>query len=240
MEGPKVQLFVTCLVDSLAPQVGRATVDALERAGCSVEFPDAQGCCGQPAFNVGLVDEARRMAAHTLDVLDETEGRVVIPSGSCAVMIARHYEELFAGTSREGQVERVAERVRELTQYLVDDLDVPVGAQCDGCAVAFHHSCHGLRGLGLEHQADRLLQDVARVALENDRECCGFGGLFAVEMPAVSTAIMNEKLDRVEESGADTLVGGDISCLLHLAGGLHRRGSAIEVKHIAELLGDAT
>lgn len=236
MNGPKVQLFVTCLVDALAPQVGRASVDALEETGCVVEFPLEQGCCGQPAFNVGLVEDARKMATHTLDVLDDTEGPVVVPSGSCAVMIAHHYEELFAGTRREGQARRVAERVRELTQYLVDDMETETRARCEGCKLAYHYSCHGLRDLGLDHQADQLLEGTERLDLEGDKDCCGFGGLFAVEMPAVSTAIMNEKLDRIEESGADTLVGSDISCLVHIAGGLRRRGSDIEVKHIAELL----
>lgn len=232
----QVQLFVTCLVDSLAPEVGRATVSALERAGCRVGFPTEQGCCGQPAFNVGMTDVARVMATQTLDVLDETEGPVIVPSGSCAVMITHHYQEVFEGTGREDQVKRVAGRVRELTQYLVDDLDSPLSAACEGCTVAYHYSCHGLRQLGLEDQADRLLASIQRAELENDKECCGFGGLFAVEMPAVSTAIMDTKLDRIEESGADTLVGGDVSCLLHLEGGLRRRGSNIGVKHIAQLL----
>lgn len=208
----------------------------LEKTGCAVEFPIAQGCCGQPAFNVGLVDEARTMAAHTLDVLDATEGTVVVPSGSCAAMIVHHYSELFAGTSREGQVGRVAQRVRELTQFLVDDLGADVKAGCGDCSVAYHYSCHGLRQLGLARQADELLSETSRATLEGDRECCGFGGLFAVEMPAVSAAIMDAKLDRVEASGADTLVGGDVSCLIHLEGGLRRRGSTIAVRHIAELL----
>lgn len=241
MEGQAVQLVVTCLVDAMAPQVGRATLSALEAAGCQVEFPEGQTCCGQPAFNVGLVDQAREIAAHTIEVLDETEGPIVLPSGSCAEMIIHHYPELFAGTERAEQVERVAGRTRELTQFLVDDLDAEITSSCGDCSVAYHYSCHGMRGLGLAGQADRLLDGVDRVELEDDRECCGFGGLFSVEMPAVSTAIMNAKLDSIEASGADTLVGGDISCLMHLAGGLHRRGSSIEVKHIAELLaGDDT
>ncbi len=236
MEGPQVQLFVTCLVDALAPQVGRATLAALEGAGCQVDFPQGQGCCGQPAFNVGLNDDSRKMAAHTLDVLDETEGPIVVPSGSCAQMIVHHYPELFEGTDREEQADRVAGRTRELTQFLVDDLGTDSSASCDGCSVAYHYSCHGLRGLGLEGQADQLLASVDRVDLNRDKECCGFGGLFSVEMPAVSAAIMDEKLDNVEASGADTLVGGDISCLTHLEGGLRRRGSSIVVKHIVELL----
>jgi L-lactate dehydrogenase complex protein LldE len=238
MEGPQVQLFVTCLVDALAPEVGRATLDVLERAGCSVEFPIEQGCCGQPAFNVGLLDEARLMAGQTLDVLDGTEGPVVTPSGSCAAMMAHHYRDLFSGTSREDQAQRVAGRVRELTQFLVDDLEADVSASCRDCAVAYHYSCHGLRELGLSGQADRLLENVDRVPLAEDRECCGFGGLFSVEMPAVSVAIMNAKLDHIVESGATTLVGGDVSCLMHIEGGLRRRGADIDVKHIAELLGD--
>jgi L-lactate dehydrogenase complex protein LldE len=236
MEGPQVQLVVTCLVDALAPQVGRATLAVLENSGCRVDFPEGQTCCGQPAFNVGLTGQAREMAAHTLDVLDATEGPIVVPSGSCAQMIVHHYAELFEDTDRAEQVERVAERTRELTQFLVDDLGADITASCDGCSVAYHYSCHGLRGLGLEAQADRLLESVDRVNLDGDKECCGFGGLFSVEMPAISAAIMDEKLDRLEASGAETLVGGDVSCLIHLEGGLRRRGSKVVVRHIAELL----
>lgn len=176
------------------------------------------------------------MAAHTLDVLDATDGPVVVPSGSCAEMIVHHYPELFAGGDRADQAERVASRTRELTQFLVDDLSAEIEASFDDCTVAFHYSCHGLRGLGLDHQADRLIEAGSRAELEDDKECCGFGGLFAVEMPAVSAAIMKAKLDRVEASGADVLCGGDVSCLMHLEGGLRRRGSTIEVRHIAELL----
>ncbi len=238
MEGPKVQLFVTCLVDSLAPEVGRATVDALEKGGCVVEFPLDQGCCGQPAFNVGLVDHARSMAAHTLEVLDATEGPIVVPSGSCAAMIARHYRGLFNDADRAQQVIRISSRIRELTQFLVDDLEAEITASCQGCTIAYHYSCHGLREMGLDHQADRLLQDVERVDLEGATECCGFGGLFSVEMPAVSEAIMDVKLDQIEASGANTVVGSDISCLLHIEGGLRRRGSPVAVKHIAQLIGD--
>jgi L-lactate dehydrogenase complex protein LldE len=236
MDRSRVQLLVTCLVDALAPRVGRAAVAVLVSSGCDVSVPDDQTCCGQPAYNVGLWAEAREMAAHTLDLLDVTAGTVVVPSGSCTEMIVHHYPALFAGTDREEQAVRIANRTRELTQFLVDDLDAQATASCDDCAVAYHNSCHGSRGLGLGDQADRLLREVQRVPLEGAEECCGFGGLFSVEMPAVSAAIMNEKLDRVEASGADTLVGSDISCLIHLEGGLRRRGSEIEVRHIAELL----
>ncbi len=239
MPGRQVQLFVTCLVDSLAPEVGRATVSALEQAGCVVSFPEGQACCGQPAYNVGLHDEAREMASQTLGVLDGTDGPIVMPSGSCAAMIRHHYTTLFENSAEAAKAERVQSRVRELSELLVDDLETDSKASGDGCQVAYHYSCHGLRELGLSHQADELLSEVDRVVLEDDRECCGFGGLFSVEMPAVSAAILEKKLDAIEASGADVLVGGDFSCLVHIEGGLRRRGSDVEVRHLAELLGDS-
>lgn len=229
--------MVTCLVDTLAPHVGRAAVNSLESAGCHVDFPADQTCCGQPAMNVGHTDRARQMAAHTLDVFDATVGPIVIPSGSCAEMIIHHYPRLFSGTEREAQAHRVAARVRELTSFLIEDTERPATASCDR-PVALHYSCHGLRGLGLDASADRIMEDTNRIPLEGDRECCGFGGVFSIQMPDVSAAIMDAKLDRVEESGAEVLVGGDISCLIHLEGGLRRRGSTIEVKHIVELIDD--
>lgn len=240
MEGPQVQLLVTCLVDALAPQVGRAALSVLEAEGCTVAFAEGQTCCGQPAFNVGLLDSAREMASHTLDVLDTTDGPVVVPSGSCAEMIVHHYPELFEGTDRQDQARRLAERTRELTQYLVDDLGSETRADCGGCSVAYHYSCHGLRGLGLAEQADRLLEATDRVELEGDKECCGFGGLFSVEMPSISAAILEEKLNHIEASGADIVVGGDVSCLIHIGGGLRRRGSDVEVKHVAEVLAEGS
>jgi L-lactate dehydrogenase complex protein LldE len=190
-------------------------------------------------LNVGLVDEARLMAGQTLDVLDATEGDVVIPSGSCTAMVTHHYERLFAGTEREEQARRVASRVFELTQFIVDVSGAEPELSCGGCTVAYHYSCHGLRELGLSRQADQLLETIDRVNLQDDRECCGFGGLFSIEMPAVSEAIMDKKLDAIEASGAEMVVGGDVSCLVHIAGGLRRRGSQVQVKHIAELMAGA-
>lgn len=241
MAAQTVQLLVTCLVDVFAPEVGRATIRALNLAGCEVEFPDAQTCCGQPAFNVGLVDDATAMAIHTLDVLDDTEGPIVVPSGSCAAMLAVHYPELLAQTTHAEKAGRVAGRVRELSQFLVDDRGITgLDAVCDGCTFTIHRSCHGLRTLGLGDQVDQLVAAVAGstiVPLEGAEECCGFGGLFAVEMPEVSAAIMKSKLDRVLATGADIVVGGDISCLLHLEGGLRRRGSRVSVRHFVEVIG---
>lgn len=239
-----VQLFVTCLVDGLAPEVGEATVAVLERAGCTVEFPTDQTCCGQPAFNAGLTKDAVAMARKTVETLDRTDGPIVLPSGSCADMLIHHTPSMLAGTRWEDAARRVADRVRELTQFLVDDLRVSdLGLECEACRVVYHPSCHGYRNLGIRAQAETLLDNTVgvdrRVATEAD-QCCGFGGLFAIEMPGVSAAIMNTKLDDLEATGADLVVGGDISCLLHLEGGFRRRGSTMGVRHIAELLAEAT
>ena len=233
-----VQLFVTCLVDGFAPQVGQATVRLLEQHGQTVEFPVDQTCCGQPALNAGIREDARAMAAHTVAVLDKTQGPIVVPSGSCAEMMIHRFPELLSSGPEAAAALRVANRVRELTQFLVDDLSIDVQATGAG-TVTVHKSCHGLRGLGIETEIETLVdgvEGVERCDLEGADECCGFGGLFSIEMPEVSTAILNTKLDHVVASGAQTVVGGDISCLMHIGGGLHRRGSAIETRHVVELL----
>jgi len=239
----KVQLFVTCLVDSFYPGVGEAVVDVLERHGCIVEFPFDQTCCGQPAFNVGYHDQAKAMAEHTINVLDATEGTIVVPSGSCADMMINHSPELLSADDKlRTAADRVAGRVREFTQFLVEDLGVTdSGAACPGRTATYHPSCHGFRNLGIRQQPEALLDNVTgleRVDLPDAETCCGFGGLFSVEMPEVSASIMSTKLTNVEASGADLLVGVDVSCLMHLAGGLRRRSSKIEVKHIAEVLAE--
>jgi L-lactate dehydrogenase complex protein LldE len=236
--GTQVQLFVTCLVDAFYPEVGEATVDLLERAGCAVEFPFDQTCCGQPAFNGGFRDEARAMAIHTVDVLDATDGPIVVPSGSCGQMMSHHIPDLLAGTPHHAAALRVAARVRELTAFLVDDLGF-TAAPGAGAAVTYHPSCHGLRGLGLETQPTALIDaapGVARMPLPDAAQCCGFGGLFSVELPEVSAAMLDEKLEAIESTGADYVVGTDVGCLMHIGGGLRRRGAATRTCHVAELL----
>ena len=239
---PSVQLFVTCLVDSLFPDVGESVVEVLERQGLKVEFPIDQTCCGQPAFNAGYADEARAMTKHTLDVLDATEGPVIVPSGSCAQMIIDHASELVADDhDYTAKAERVAGRTREFTSFLVDDLGLAdVGARCAPTRATYHPSCHGLRGLGISDQPRVLLDHVEgldMVDLPDAETCCGFGGIFSVELPEVSAAMMRTKLDNVATTGASLLVGGDVGCLMHLGGGLRREtGTEVEISHIAELL----
>jgi L-lactate dehydrogenase complex protein LldE len=234
-----VSLFTTCLVQGLYPQVIEASVEVLTRAGCEVTIPNSQTCCGQAPFNAGLVAETRRLAMKALDDL-EGDAPIVVPSGSCADMLTHHLPHLFADEpGLYARAKAVSNRVRELSSFLVDHLGVTdIGARFDA-TVAFHNSCHGMRNLGLGRQATALLANVESlqlVSLSRPEECCGFGGLFSVELPEVSAAIMTSKLNDLEASGAQYVVGGDASCLLHLAGGLHRRQSSIGVKHLAEIL----
>ena len=235
-----VQLFVTCLVNSLYPNVGKASVALLEKAGYRVEVPLDQTCCGQPAFNGGFADEATSMARQTLDVLDRTEGPIIVPSGSCASMMIKHSPSLVAADAKySAMARRVGSRTRELTQFLAEVGALELSAPgCGGCVTTYHASCHGLRSLGVLDEPKQLLADagVERVDLEGEDECCGFGGLFSIKMPEVSAAMMDTKIDRIEASGADVVVGVDVSCLMHIGGGLKRRGSAVTAKHIAEVL----
>lgn len=234
-----VALFITCLADQLYPGVGAATVRVLERAGCTVGFPPGQTCCGQVAFNSGYQDEARAMARRFLDLF-EGDGPVVAPSGSCAEMVRRWYPLLFRDDpALLARAHSLAARTYELSEYLVRVLQkTDLGAEFPG-AVAYHSSCRGLRGLGLLEEPLTLLRSVRGLRLVELRgydECCGFGGLFSVKFAALSGAMLSSKLDAIESSGADVVVGTDASCLMHIAGGLARRGSGIRVMHLAEVL----
>jgi L-lactate dehydrogenase complex protein LldE len=236
----RVQLFVTCLVDQFFPDVGLATARVLERVGVAVEVPDGLTCCGQPAFNGGFQDQARRMARHTVDVLSRSDAPVVIPSGSCADMIVHRYPDLLSDDRSYAQRSRdLAARTYELSQFLVDVLGVTdVGAR-SFLRVAYHPSCHTLRGLGVDHQPRELLRNVRGLdclELPDGETCCGFGGLFAVKMADISGAMLQQKLDAIGRSDASVVVGTDVSCLMHIAGGLRRRSGAITVKHLAEIL----
>jgi L-lactate dehydrogenase complex protein LldE len=238
----RVQLLVTCLVDTVAPHVGFAVVAVLERLGLVVQVPRGQTCCGQPAFNSGSWDDAREMARHTIDVFERDDAPIVVPSGSCGDMVIHQAVRLLgddAGYAHRARA--VAARTYELTAFLVDILGVrDVGAHSLD-RVAYHPACHGLRGLGLRRQPEALLDGVrgaGRCPLQDAETCCGFGGLFAVKMAEISGSLLDRKLDAIEASGADTVVSGDVSCLVHIAGGLRRRGSAIKVKHLAELLAE--
>jgi L-lactate dehydrogenase complex protein LldE len=236
----RARLLVTCLVDSLRPDVGFAVVRLLERAGVQVEVPADQTCCGQPAFNAGCWEDARDIARHMIDVFGEGDLPVVVPSGSCADMAIHQAPALLAGDARYAErAQALAARTWELTAFLVDVLGLTdLGAASSG-RVAYHPACHGLRGLGLERQPEALLEGVRgieRCPLDEAQTCCGFGGLFAMKMSDISGSLLDRKIASIERSGADTLVATDISCLLHIGGGLRRKGSPVKVRHLAELL----
>jgi L-lactate dehydrogenase complex protein LldE len=236
---PQVALFVTCLVDQLFPRVGEAAVRVLQRAGCGVHFPEAQTCCGQATFNDGFQEDARRLARRFLDVFEGADA-VVTPSGSCAAMVREWYPRLLRGTpALAARADALARRTYELSEYVVRVLSVTdLGARFP-VAVAYHASCHGLRGLGLLEEPLQLLRavhDLRLVPLRGAEECCGFGGVFSVKFSALSGAMLASKLDAIEASGADVVTATDVSCLMHIGGGLARRQSRVRAMHLAEVL----
>jgi L-lactate dehydrogenase complex protein LldE len=235
-----VQLFITCLVDSFYPRTGEAIVDIFRRLGISVEFPRDQTCCGQPAFNAGLRDEARPLAEHTIRVFEATTGDIVMPSGSCAHMLKHNYLELFAeDPAWLPRAQTLASRVYEFTEYLVDKLGVTdLGARWDGL-LTYHPSCHLLRGMNIDRQPRALLANVRGaqvVDLPNAEECCGFGGVFSMEHPELSGEWLKRKIMNLEKTESPTLVLAEAGCLMHIAGGLHRQKKSQRVVHIAEVL----
>lgn len=235
-----VQLFVTCLIETLRPEAGMAVVRVLEALGVRVEFPIAQTCCGQPAFNGGAWDDARAMGRYTLQVLSKSPAPIVVPSGSCGDMFIHHYPELFANDPKYGPLAKeIAARTYEFSQFLVQVLGITDLHAQFGERVAYHPSCHLSRGMGITQPPRELLANVQGttvVELTGSTECCGFGGLFAIKMGDISGAMLERKLDAIEAAQVQTVVGCDISCLLHLGGGLHRRGSHVKTKHLAEIL----
>ncbi len=241
--GRRVSLFVTCLVDLLYPDTGLAVVDVLAHLGVAVDFPMGQTCCGQPAFNAGYWREARRVAAHFLRAFRDAEV-IVTPSGSCAAMVRHEFPRLFAGDpARRAEAERLAGLTWELTEFIVEGLGVSDlrGRLPTPTTVAFHDSCHGLRLLGLGADARALvgnLDNVTVVAWDHGQTCCGFGGLFSVKMADLSGAMLADKLDHIERSGADAILTGDVSCLMHMNGGLEKRGQPPRVRHVADLLAE--
>ena len=236
----RVQLLVTCLVDRLFPDTGMAVVRILEKLGVAVDCPAAQTCCGQPAFNAGFRDDARALARHTVDVFSASPAPVVIPSGSCGDMVIHQYAALLADDPvYAARARGLAARTFEFTQFLVEQLGVTDLGRTGEGTVAYHACCHGLRGLGIRDQPTTLIDHVdglTRVPLPEHDVCCGFGGLFAVKMSDISSAMLARKLDCIEHCGASTIAVTDVSCAMHMAGGLHRRGSPVTVRHVADLL----
>ena len=235
-----VQLFITCILDTLYPETGEAVVRVLRRAGVQVDFPSGQTCCGQPAFNAGMREQARQIAQHTIRTFESTSGWVVIPSGSCAAMVRHGYLELFQNDPVwHPRAQALADRTIEFTEFLVDKLGViDLGARFPA-TVAYHASCHLSRGLGIIQQPKLLLRAVKEatlVELPEVQDCCGFGGLFSIEHPEVSKAMLDRKIQNFDKSGAEILAACDLGCLTHINGGLHRQGKPPCGLYIADIL----
>jgi len=231
----RVSLFATCLGDQFFADSVADAVRLLRSLGVDVDFPEAQTCCGQPAYNAGYHEEAARMARHTLRVFEASE-RVVLPSGSCAAMLRVFYPDLVPGVPAE----RLAARTFELAQFIVHELGVKdLGTGLSGQRIAYHHGCHALRELGTGTEATTLLTNAGAelVPWEADRECCGFGGTFAVKHGAVSAGMADRKLDSLPEVGC--LTSADGGCLLQLAGRARQRGRPMVARHLASLLWQA-
>lgn len=241
-EKPRVGLLITCLVDLFRPSVGFAAVRLIEQSGCEVIVP-AQTCCGQPAYNSGDRKTARDIAVQNIDAFANCD-YVVAPSGSCGGMMAKHYPELFADDpNMAARANAFAAKCHELVSFLVDVRGLTkVDARFDR-QVTYHDSCSGLRELAIRDQPRRLLSTVEGLTLtelKNADVCCGFGGTFAVKYGEISNEIVTEKCSHVSASGAPVLLAGDLGCLMNMAGKLARQGSAIEVRHIAEVLAGMT
>lgn len=228
----KVALFITCLADHFFAEAGADAVRLLRHLGCEVAFPEGQTCCGQPAHNAGLAQEASRMAAHTTRVLAGSEV-VVLPSGSCAAMISREYPTLGAGWE-------LSERTWELSAFVHSRLGGrELGRGLEGKRIAYHQGCHALRQLGLEEEPIELLKNAGAEVVDwpTATECCGFGGLFSAKVAAVSSAMADAKLATLPE--VDWVVSGDPGCLLQLSGRARREGSELEFRHLASVLWEA-
>ncbi|HEX4302781.1 MAG TPA: (Fe-S)-binding protein [Rhizomicrobium sp.] len=238
---PRVGLFVTCLIDLVRPQVGFAAVKLLEQAGCTVEVPAAQTCCGQPAWNAGADKDAVDIARNVIMAFEDFD-YVVVPSGSCGGMIKRHYPEVFEKDAVWlPRARALAAKTHELMSFLVKVRGMTGVAAQYARKVCYHDSCSSAREMGVKSEPRALLGSVGGLSiaeLSDPQTCCGFGGLFSVKYPEISERMADDKIADVCATGADTLVGGDLGCLLHLAGRMKRQGKTLSVRHAAEVLAD--
>ena len=236
---PRVALFVTCLVDLMRPSVGFAAVKLLEQAGCTVEVPTAQTCCGQPAHNSGDKATAEALARQTIAACEGYD-YVVAPSGSCAGMLKSHYPKLLADDAAwKSRADAFSAKVYELIAFLVDVRAMTGVSQTLIARATYHDSCSGLRELGIKDQPRTLLASVEGLELVEMADCevcCGFGGTFAVKYSDISNAMVEKKCANIAESGADLVLAGDLGCLMNMAGKLRRDGSTAKARHIAEVL----
>lgn len=239
----RVGFFVSCLVDLYRPNVGFASIELLEQAGCEVAVPESQTCCGQPAYNSGDTKSTRNIAKATIKAFEPYD-YVVAPSGSCAAMIKHHYPELFTDDPEWSErANNLGQRVFELTQFLVDVMQVDLATHAFTESVTYHDSCSGLRELDIKTQPRTLLSTVSNVSvreMEDTDVCCGFGGTFCVKFPDISERMVSDKSALAKQTGATVLTGGDLGCLLNISGRMQRLDIPMRVYHVAEILAGKT
>ena len=241
--GQRIGLFVTCLIDLYRPNVGFAAVKLLENAGYSVEVPEAQSCCGQPAFNNGDFDSTRAIAKQVIEAFEQYD-YMIGASGSCMGTIKTHYPDLFTNESEWlARAKKLSDKTYELTSFLTDIAGVKSVNASFNAVVTYHDSCSGLRELGVKQQPRALLNSVGGLSLnemQNSETCCGFGGTFCVKFPQISTRLVSDKIENIENSEASVVLGGDMGCLLNISGRLQRLDKPVRVYHVAEVLADMT
>ena len=244
----RASLFVTCIIDQIYPEVGDSTVNVLKRLGVDLDFPRAQTCCGQPAFNAGFWSDAKPLARRTIEIF-QNDRYVVVPSGSCASMVRVFYSELFHDEPlMQNRIASLASRTFELSEFIVDVLGITDLSQFADSGpteptrkVTYHEGCHLRRELGALTQPRALLNSlpgIELVEMEQSEVCCGFGGTFSVKYPEISGAMLNDKINFASETGADALAACDSSCLMHIGGGIEKRGMPIRPLHLASLIDD--
>ncbi len=235
---PTVYFFATCLVDSLYPEAGIAAIRLIQNQGVDVVFPRHQSCCGQPAYNSGFPQEARKVARKQMTVFSKNYP-VVVPSGSCAGMMKQHYPNLFAGTSEAGRAQAFSQRVYELTEFLVRVLNIRLEDRGVPVKVTWHSSCHAMREMGVTDDSKSLIRQLGSVdliELARENECCGFGGTFAVKQPRISAAMVQDKVQKVTESRAALMLTGDCGCLMNITGAMEKMRAPVKGQHIAEFI----
>lgn len=235
----QVALLVTCIVDQAMPDVGVSTVNVLRRAGYDVVFPPAQTCCGQPYFNSGFQNEAKKLARRTIDIFADFEA-IVLPSGSCTTMIRKEYPHLLKNEQKYYyRALRLAQKTFELGEFLSKEGKLPVSEIDAGEkeAITYHDSCHMCRMLGLRDEPREALtaHGYAITEMEESDRCCGFGGVFSVRMPEVSNAMTAEKLRQANATNAPTMVTSDPGCLMQMRG-LLQEGDDLQIEHLATML----
>lgn len=241
--GERIVLFPTCLADLLFPEAAEAAERVLRRAGCEASFARGAVCCGQPAWNSGHVEEARKVARGALEALDGSDDPVVLCSGSCSTMVHEYWPQLFEGTPQEAAAKRVAARAREFSAFVAAaGPEALERLSVEPRTITYHHSCHMLRGLGIENAPTRLLEGIDGLELRPlaaPERCCGFGGTFSIRYPELAAAMADEKVDDAAARGAEEIVASDLGCLMHTCGRAEARGVKLVGRYIAEVLDEA-